>query len=428
MRDPEATTEASVGIVPELRRSWRAMVAIVLGMGVGVLPVYSIGAFISPIAAEMNWSETQVVGWALAHAAGAVISAPFIGVLSDRFGPRQVAMGGLSLLALVLFATSFLPPILPLLYLSGFSIGVASVGTSAITYGRIIAGLFNRGMATAFGLMSCGIGLSAGFGPRLMQAVMDDQGWRTAFLLAGIAPLLVLPAAWFWLKVRASGGVSGRVLDQVGHTLKTAVRLPVFWVLAAGTVLYGLCAGGMAVNLIPYLTSEGISRTEAATALGLLGVSTMAGRFLTGVAIDHFQLNAGLFMVGAVIIQTGAFALLGLTSTQYMLIAIPIFGLTMGAEADCVAYITAKLFGRRAFSSIFGIVGHAMLYLGTGAGPVLFSIARDITGGYSSALYIWAGIAFSAVPLFLIVSRAIATGRTFAAAPQHPDLRPATAG
>ena len=96
MRDPEATTEASVGIVPELRRSWRAMVAIVLGMGVGVLPVYSIGAFISPIAAEMNWSETQVVGWALAHAAGAVISAPFIGVLSDRFGPRQVAMGGLS--------------------------------------------------------------------------------------------------------------------------------------------------------------------------------------------------------------------------------------------------------------------------------------------------------------------------------------------
>ena len=65
--------------------------------------------------------------------------------------------------------------------------------------------------------------------------------------------------------------------------MKTAVRLPVFWVLAAGTVLYGLCAGGMAVNLIPYLTSEGISRTEAATALGLLGVSTMAGRFLTGV-------------------------------------------------------------------------------------------------------------------------------------------------
>ena len=113
MRDPEATTAASVGIVPELRRSWRAMVAIVLGMGVGVLPVYSIGAFISPIAAEMNWSETQVVGWALAHAAGAVISAPIIGVLSDRFGPRQVAMGGLSLLALVLFATSFLPPILP---------------------------------------------------------------------------------------------------------------------------------------------------------------------------------------------------------------------------------------------------------------------------------------------------------------------------
>lgn len=420
MHDRKAATPSSDGIIPELRRSWRVMIAIVLGMCVGVLPVYSIGAFVTPIAAEMNWSETQVVGWAFAHAAGGVISAPFIGMLSDRFGPRRVALGGLSLLAFVVFATSFLPPVLSLLYLSGFAVGVASVGTSAIIYGRIITGLFNRGMATAFGIMSCGIGLSAGFGPRLMQAVMDDQGWRTAFLVAGAAPLLVLPAAWFWLKGRASDGATGPVLDQVGHTLKSAIRLPVFWVLGVGTILYGLCAGGMAVNLIPYLTSEGMTRADAAAALGLLGGATMAGRFLTGVVIDRFQLNAGIFMTGAVIVQAGAFALLGLTSTQYMLFAILIFGLTMGAEADCVAYSTAKLFGRRAFSSIFGVVGHAMLYVGTGAGPVLFSAARDMTGGYSSALYIWALIACSAVPLFLIISRAIATGRTLAAAQQHP--------
>lgn len=416
---------APQGIIPELKRSWRAMIVIVLGMCVGVLPVYSIGAFVTPIAAEMNWADTQVIGWAFAHAVGGVLGAPFIGLLADRFGPRRVVMVGLVLLASALFATSLLPPILPLLYLSGFAVGAAAVGVSAITFGRIIAGLFDRGMATAFGLMSCGIGLSAGIGPRLMQATIDAEGWRLAFLAAGVAPLLVLPVAWLWLRARPARQAAqavGVVQDQIGHTLRTAMRLPVFWVLGIGTVLYGLCAGGMAVNLIPYLTSEGVSRADAATILGLLGISTMAGRFLTGVLIDRFQLNAGLFMTGALVVQASAFAVLGLTSTQYMLLAIPIFGLTMGAEADCVAYSTAKLFGRRAFGAIFGVVGYAMLYVGTGVGPVLFSVARHMTGSYASALYIWCAIAAAGIPLFLIISRALATGRTLAAASQHGPM------
>ncbi|MBD7939813.1 MFS transporter [Brevundimonas guildfordensis] len=408
------------GIIAELLQARRPMIVIVLGMAVGVLPVYSIGAFVAPIAAEMYWADTQVIGWALAHAVGAVLAAPFIGLLSDRLGPHRVVMTGLVLLAAALFASALLPPILPLLYLSGFAVGAAAVSVSGITLGRIIAGLFDKGMATAFGLMSCGIGLSAALGPRLMQATIDAEGWRLAFLAAGVAPLLVLPVAWRWLRARPSrqGAQPGVVREEAGHTLRTVVGLPVFWVLGIGTVLYGLCAGGMAVNLIPYLTSEGVSRADAATVLGLLGLSTMAGRFLTGVLIDRFQLNAGLFMTGALIVQAAAFAVLALTSTQYMVVAILVFGLTMGAEADCVAYSTAKLFGRRAFSAIFGVVGYAMLYIGTGVGPVLFSVVRHMTDSYASALYVWAAIAAAGIPLFLIVSRALATGRTLASAPR----------
>ena len=55
------------GIIAELLQAWRPMIVIVLGMAVGVLPVYSIGAFVAPIAAEMNWADTQVIGWALAQ-------------------------------------------------------------------------------------------------------------------------------------------------------------------------------------------------------------------------------------------------------------------------------------------------------------------------------------------------------------------------
>lgn len=407
------------GIIAELCGAWRVMAAILLGMCVGAIPAYSIGAFVMPMADDMDWAVTEVVVWSLTYAMGVVAASPFVGILADRFGARRVALGGLLLLSAVLFATSQMPRSLLLLYASGFGVGIASVGTSAIPYGRVIAGIFDRGLGTAFGLMSCGIGLAALIGPRLMQATIDSESWRTAFLVAGLLPLLAAPLIWFWLnpapRVRGTG-THAAPMQQTGHTLACAIRLPVFWVLAAGTVIYGVCAGGVTVNLIPYLTSAGFSRADAAGALGLLGVSTIAGRFGTGIIIDRFQLNAGLFMMGALLLQSLSFLVLAFAPGSFALLAIMVYGLTLGAEADCVAYATAKLFGRRFFGSIFAIVGHAMLFIGTGIGPVLFSLTRDFGGSYMISLQVWAMLGLAALPLFLIIARAIASGRTLALA------------
>lgn len=381
------------------------MVAVVVGMWVSSLPSYSIGAFIEPLSQDFGWSITQITGWSLAWSLGCIISAPLVGTLADRLGARRVILGALVLLAAALLAASLFTDRLLLLYAGGFSIGAIGAATSAITYGRVVSGLFDRGLGTALGLMSTGIGLGAVTGPRAMQAIIDAYGWRWAFAFEAILPLVILPLLLLWLKERRDRLSQGEGTAAPGCTRAQAMRMPVFWIMSFGAILYGICVGGVSVNLIPYLTSEGLSRADAAAAAGLFGGATVIGRLSGGVVIDRVRFHAAHLMAIVLLAEGMSFVLLGAYGTLFVLLAIPVFGLAVGAEADCLAYCTVKIFGRRYYSSIFGVLGIVMLYLGTGIGPVIFSATRDYFSDYRQAFFIWSLLALIAAPVFAWVAR-----------------------
>ena len=72
------------------------------------------------------------------------------------------------------------------------------------------------------------------------------------------------------------------------------------------------------------------------------------------------------------------------------------FGLSFGAEVDVIAFLGAEKFGTARYGTIFGFVT-ASWYLATAAGPVLTSLAYDMTGSYRIAIKV-------AIPLFALVS------------------------
>lgn len=382
------------------------MVAVVLGMWISSLPSYSIGAFIGPLSDEFGWSVTKITGWSLAWSIGCIVSAPIVGTLADRHGARRVILTALLLLGVMLLAVSWFTDRLWLFYAGGFALGVIGAATSAITYGRVVSSLFDRGLGTALGLMSTGIGLGAVTGPRAMQAIIDSYGWRWAFAVEAILPLAILPLLFLWLKDREGRPAMGSSRTEAqGISRRRAMRMPVFWVLSLGSILYGVCVGGVSVNLIPFLTSEGLSRSDAAAAAGLFGAATVIGRLGGGMIIDRVRIHAARLMALILVAEGLAFVLLGTNGTTFLLVALPVFGLAVGAEADCLAYCTVRIFGRRYFSSIFGVLGIMMLYLGTGVGPVLFSATQAYFSDYKTAFFVWSLIAFIAAPLFASVAK-----------------------
>lgn len=404
--DAIAQPAGSLTIGQEFQLSWKPMVAVVLGICFASVPAYSLGAFIQPLHHQFGWTVTQITGWMLSWSAGAIVSAPIAGYLADKKGAKGVAMGSLLILSVILLITGYWVATLPLYYLSGFAIGAAVSGTSAITYGRIVNSLFSSGLGTALGIMSTGIGASAIIGPRVMQEIIDAYGWRTAFYVLAAFPLIFLPLLAAWLREGHRGQlIANRSPKGEGFTLAGAIRMPVFWVLSVGSLLYGICVGGVTVNLMPFMATEGISRANAASALGLFGLATVSGRLLTGMIIDRVRIHAAILMAIVLAAEALAFVLLAHGSMPVMLMALAVFGFAVGAEADCLAYCTSRIFGKRNYGSIFGMLGIVMLYIGTGVGPVLFSLGQETFGGYVKAFNIWAAMALLAVPIFIWVSR-----------------------
>ena len=151
--------------------------------------------------------------------------------------------------------------------------------------------------------------------------------------------------------------------------------------------------------------SEGLTPRAAAAWASLFGASTLLGRLTGGVIIDRLRIHAALLLAIVMAAESIAFIALGTYGAAVLILALPVFGLAVGAEADCLAYCILRIFGRRYFGTIFAVLGYLLLYIGTGLGAVLFSATRDLFDSYERAFYVWAGLAFLGVPLFLAVAR-----------------------
>lgn len=375
-----------------------------LGVFLGTLPGYAIGPFLEPVSAKLRCSLTEIVGWSLRWSIGVVATSPFAGYMADRHGAKPMALIAVTALALVLGWTAFGVTTLITWYSSGLAIGAAVAGAGGITFGRIVSALFQRGLGTGLGIMSAGVGLSAMFGPRTTQAIIDAFGWRAAFAAEALVVVLILPILAFWLKDATADRSSGAV-PVAGVALHAAVRTPVFWLLALGTLMYGVSVAGVQVNLMPYLAAEGMSRSNAAAALGLFGASTLIGCLLTGVIIDKVRIHAAALIALMLFAEGMAFILFAYYGSAMLLPTLLIFGFAVGAEGDCLAYLVARFFGRRFFSSIFGMLGIVTLYIGTGIGPALFGLTRDYLGAYPPILIVWSILTFIWSAAFLATAR-----------------------
>jgi OFA family oxalate/formate antiporter-like MFS transporter len=153
---------------------------------------------------------------------------------------------------------------------------------------------------------------------------------------------------------------------------------------------------------VPFLTSAGLGRAEAANVVGWLGVSAMVGRMLTGFVIDRFHapyVCAGVFLVEAV-----AYASLGFLPVHAARFSIMVIGLSHGAEVDCFTYCTARYFGIKSYGIVFGLLSTGAA-IGNGIGPPLFGFVRDLTGSYRQPFLMDALFGVGAAVLLFLAGR-----------------------
>jgi len=92
----------------EFKRGWSVVMSAAVGIGLGLspLPFYTIGVFVSPLAAEFGWSVSDVFLALPIYTFGVLFMSPIVGLLSDRFGVRRVAIVSVFLFSITMMAQS----------------------------------------------------------------------------------------------------------------------------------------------------------------------------------------------------------------------------------------------------------------------------------------------------------------------------------
>ncbi|MBM3595938.1 MAG: MFS transporter [Alphaproteobacteria bacterium] len=256
--------------------------------------------------------------------------------------------------------------------------------------------------------MLCGAALSSTLTPIYATWQIDTYGWRTAYVaLIGTFVAVVFPVVYLFftsaadrVRIAERGKPAARAPQPAavleGLTWREGLLSWKFARLGGTAFVTTLVIISFVSNLIPIFSAAGISRGQAAGIAGLLGMSTIVGRLLGGYLLDRVNgsIVGGVSLLVPVI--SSLLILIYPGSVAVASVAVLILGLSLGAELDCVAYLTTRHFGMKNFGTIFGVVS-GILAFATGLGPFFVNLAYDLTGGYTVALQAY-------IPLSLIAS------------------------
>ena len=400
----------------EFRRGGAVLFAAALGTAFGASPIpfNSAGPFTKPLADEFGWGRGDIQLALFWFTLAVVFTVPLVGGLADRIGVRKVAIGTLALFGVTYAALALTPASLFAFYLLWVLMGALGGGSTPVTWTRAINAWFvhNRGLALALTLM--GTGVTAAFLPSVATWLIEHHGWRKAFLGIALLPLLVaLPVVvWLFREPEEPGATSPVTpVTRTGASVGQALRDYRFWVIAGAILCVSIGVGGSIPNFQPLLMDRGFQPQEAARFAGVIGVSVIVGRLVTGFLIDRYW--APLVTLPLLALPALACALLAQPQVPAAaaILSAMLIGLAAGAETDLLAYLTARYFGLAHYGRLYGLQ-YSVFGFASGISPFLFGKVFDVTGSYQPILYV-------AAVLFVLGACVLLTlGRypTFAAA------------
>jgi len=363
----------------------------------------SLGVFFKPLMTEFGWPRSLVASTTSLGMLIAGTNAILLGRLSDKYGPRlTMAISGIFLgCGFILMARI---STLWHMYLSLSLIAAIGVSGTDVVLLSTATRWFIKYRGMMVGIVKVGTGVGMLIMPLLLNYLISDFGWRTAFVIMGIL-CLVAYIMGSQLLVR-DPGKKGLVIygnraetfnsqgdAEEGVTLKAAIRTVPFWLIGASFFIVLFCVVTILLHVVPHAIDLGISPSNAAKVLSTVGALSIAGRFLMGAAGDRVgNRNALIICFGFLCLGT---IWLQFADRLWMLYLFAcIHGFAHGGFFALIAPILADYFGTRDQGVILGIVIF-ISNLGSSIGPVLAGYVFDVTGSYRVIFMVLTGMSLA---------------------------------
>jgi len=379
-------------------------------IGRGTADTYVV--FLLPLERDLSWTRSQTTSVYSIYLLVTGLSAPIVGMLFDRFGPRALYTGGMTSLACAYLLAPQVHTLWQFYATVGVMTGVAAASLGMVPSSSLISRWFRERLGTAISAAFAGLGLGALFIVPGVQYLLQTHGWRESYQIMGGVLLALVPLVFFLPWKRFAEGhpeydqfKRSSVAPEHEWTVRTAMRTRMFWGLVWVFFFTSVGMYTIMVQTVAYLVEQGFSPIVAATAFGTSSMLSVFGVLGAGTIADRIgpRRIVSLTFVGSI---AGVTLLLLMTwfPVRGLLIAYVLaFGICQGARGPIVSSISTRLFAGKNVAAIYGII-FASNAVGAGLGSLMAGLLHDFSGSYRPsfvfsvcALFI-AGLPFWRVP------------------------------
>jgi MFS family permease len=353
--------------------------------------------FILPLSTDLGLDQTEIsIAYALATLTAA-FGLPYVGRLIDRHGMRRMVLVAASLLGLAAIAFGQVQGLIMLALLFG-ALRFLGQGTLMLSSANLVAQWFSAKRGFAASLMALGFSASVALHPPLAQWLIDQVGWRQAWLWLGIATwVFYLPLVYVLVQNRpedvglrpdgeivAAGAAPRSSGADLGLTSAEALRTHAFWITAVSLASFSMLVTALFFYQVSIFRSQGLSEQIAARVFPISALTMICCMPIFGRLLDRLPTRP-LFAAGILLMTASMTALTFVKDLPTAVVYAVIFGMNNGAVHALLGYVWPHFFGRKHLGSIQGTATTIMV-AGASIGPLPFGAAYDLTGSYRIAL------------------------------------------
>jgi MFS transporter, OFA family, oxalate/formate antiporter len=339
----------------------------------------SFAVFYSTLLQEFGWSHAGGASVYSVNQLVLAVSAPLMGGLLDRFGPRWLFPAASMLVGMAWMACGTLHTLGQFMLFYGV---LSALGQTALSLAMVVVSRWfqhtHRGRA--IGLADVGTGFGHVVFVPGAAWLTTIVGWRWAFIVVGATVLVVLVP--LNLLHRPTPPADSPSLSAA--TLRGALRTRALWMLCLAHLCMTITMTMVNVHLVNFLVGTGtLLIVGASTVFSALSLVSLGGRMFFGWLADRLK-GEGAFTVALSCTMTGyvMLLLLGALETRWPLYAFIVsYGFAQGAGGIAVAAKTVEVFHGPRLGTIFMLVtlsGNLGAAFGAWIGGRFF----DLTGSY----------------------------------------------
>jgi MFS family permease len=346
--------------------------------------MFSLPVFLRPISHDTGWSITGISSAMTIGFLAMAVGSMGWGNLSDRLGPRPIALTGSVALAAGLVMASWTTSLLAFQLIFGLVVGASAAAIFAPMM-ACVTGWFDTHRSLAVSLVSAGMGMAPVTMSPFAAWLISHHDWRTSLqIIACVVAAIMIPVSLLVRRPPAleaeKTAASAQAEPQSGMTVAQAMRSPQFIILLLTNFFCCATHSGPIFHTVSYAITCGIPMIAAVSIYSVEGLAGMGGRIVFGILGD--KLGAKRVLVSGLLLQ--AFGALGYFFVRelaaFYAVAV-VFGFVYAGVMPLYAVLARENFPLRMMGTVIG--GTAMAgSLGMATGPVAGGLIYDTFASY----------------------------------------------